>query len=203
MEVLDSLLKRYIMKNEYYHHLFINVDEGQISLIKQKINESPFLDFVLEFEDYYKLDGLINSVPETEPNRTYIINRIIEEYLYFKIIEKFNTRKYDVNRIKSILFGQEYEKYKDIDTILWMVIEREIEEACQETEGKRARFHFFMDSVNDIRLQRKINDLYARRTKIVMMGYTTKDDLITYSYDKERYIQDPHDYQTHDLKLKQ
>ena len=202
MKELNKVLEEYIRENDYYHHLFTNVDKDEIELIKEKIMISPFFDLILEFDDYDKINDLIKDIPSSNPRREAIINRIVEDYLYFKIIENANIEEYDAEKIKECLYSGSYNEYTKMEVLIWMFIEREIEDLGLKSDGKKARLHFFVDSVWDAKLQHKINDLYASRTKIVMMEYTSNNNLISYSSDIGGFIEDPHDYVTHDMKRK-
>lgn len=193
----NKILENYILENEYYHHLFTNVENSQIYLIKEKIKESPFLDIVLEFYDFNRIDELINSIPIDHPNRKYIEQMMIQDYLYYKIIENLDLEDYDKKNLKKGLFSSSFEKYKKIKNHpIWMFIDDDLKYLTKNNTSKKARCHFFMDSVDDIRLQREINSLYVS----VLMGYTTKDKLSTYYSSTGNLMEDPHDYVTHRLK---
>ena len=185
------------MQNEHYHHLFTNVDRNQIDLIKEEIKKSPFLDIVLEFDDFEEINKLINSIPDHHTNKEIIKECMIRDYLYFKIIEKANLEEYNIYELRQKLYSGDFEKYRDMDVLMWMYIDDELKEAAELTEGKKARCHFFLDSVKDKNLQYEINSLYASRTNAVLMGYTTKNMLPTYASSFGDFIEDPHD-----LKLK-
>ena len=197
---MNKELENYILGNEHYHHLFTNVYD-EIELIKEKINESPFLDIILEFYDFKEISKLINDIPEDYSNKKLIESYILSDYLHFKIIENLELDSYDKDDLKKGLYSGSFDKYKDInDHPIWMFLDQDLKKLANDTNKIKARCHFFMDSVDDIRLQREINSLYVSRTSTVLMGYTTKDKLSTYYSSTGNLMEDPHDYVTHRLK---
>ena len=200
MAELNRFLKEYIDNNEYYHHLFTNVEENQIDLVKEEIKKSPFLDIILDFDDFYKIRELINTIPSDHKNKRFIEESIIRDYLYFKIIENVNLEEYDVDKMRKKLYSSKFEEYKGMDALIWMFIDEDLRKAAKNTEGNKARCHFFIDSVDDIKLQYEINNLFSSRTTTVLMAYTTKEKLSTYSTTLGNFIEDPHDYQRHNIK---
>lgn len=199
MAVLDKFLKSYIQGNEYYHHLFTNIDEEEIKLIKEEIEKSPFIDIVLDFKDYDNIIKLINDIPDSHPNKKLIIEFIISDYLCFKIIENQNLKEYNVEELRRKLYSGKFDEFKNMKHLTWSFIDLELKDAAK-LKNNKTRCHFFIDEVEDIRLQREINSLYAAVTSTVLMAYTTKDRLSTYSSNMGVFIEDPHDYQTHDVK---
>ena len=73
------------------------------------------------------------------------------------------------------------------------ILERGIAEDVKE-QNKRARLHIFFDKVNDKVLQRFINTMIGGRMSIAVMGYSSKEDLITYNTEMNQVIENPHDY---------
>lgn len=200
MAELNSYLKEYIDSNQYYHHLFTNIEENQINLIKEEIERSPFLDVILEFDDFYIIKELINTIPDNHQNRSIIEKNVIRDYVYFKIIEQAGLEQYDKEDLRKRLYSSNYEEYIGIDSLIWMFIDEDLRKAAKKTEGNKARCHFFIDSVDDIKLQYEINSLYSSRTTAVLMAYTTKDKLLTYTSSFGDFIEHPHDYQRHNVK---
>ena len=200
MSILDSFLKRNIQCNDQYHHLFTNIEKEEIDLIKEEIKKSPFIDIVLDFNDYDKITELINDVPKDHLNKDLIVEMIIRDYLYFKIIENQDLKICDVDELRKGLYSGSFEQFKNMNHyLMWTLIDLKLKDTSLAQDNK-IRCHFFIDDVDDIKLQREINNLYASRTYVVLMAYTTKEGLSTYTSNMGCFIEDPHDYQTHDVK---
>ena len=77
-----------------------------------------------------------------------------------------------------------------------------LENKAKETIEKKARIHFLLDNVDDVILQKCINDLYVYRTDVSMMGYTTKRLLSTLTSNNHA-MENVHDYMRFDSEVKQ
>jgi len=162
-----------------------------------------YLDIVLDFKDYDKLKPLFEQIPDND-DYTRII--ILSDYLNYSILTKANIDTLDgiqVSKVGECIFGKDLEKYNNMDELLLNTeLFDALENKAKETIEKKARIHFLLDNVDDVILQKCINDLYVYRTDVSMMGYTTKRLLSTLTSNNHA-MENVHDYMRFDSEVKQ
>lgn len=184
------ILKQQLKDNKYDNHIYFGLNNNEIESLKQLLrNDYDYTDIIINFEDSKKLNKLINSVPKNLDQKL-IKSIIYEQYINYKILKESKILKNN-NELENILFSDNFKKFKNMDFILYMTLEKEL-----KSLNKKTRLHLFLDDVNDILLQRKINDLIYSRQSIILMGYTTKDKLITHTTSDLNFIESPHDYRS-------
>ena len=163
-----------------------------------------YLDIVLDFKDYDKLKPLFEQIPEKDMNSYKIM--ILSDYLNYSILTKANIDTLDgiqVSKVGKCIFGKDLEKYNNMDELLLNTeLFDALENKAKETIEKKARIHYLLDNVDDVILQKCINDLYVYRTDVSMMGYTTKKLLSTLTSNNHA-MENVHDYMRFDSEIKQ
>ncbi len=204
----DSTLANHLctLQRRNFIAYFSESEKNIINTIKECVTEEDlgFLDIPLDLSDYDKLKPMIESVKDNEYasiQRHYIAR----QYLTFKIMEKANLDKeYSISDFKESLYSGDVDKLYNTNTPYdYLRIDEELREKAKDTSTKEdARIHFFLDEVNDETLQLCINDLYAIRGAVGMLGYTTKERLLL-ATTTGCGIQDSHDFMSYDSKEKQ
>ena len=192
-----NIVKQHIKDNGYDNIIHFGLKQDNISEIKEQLqNDNGYIDVILDFNDIDKLEQLINNVPSSS-NKSIKMNYIYETYICYKILKLTSitckNTKTTIQEIEEVLFSGDYNKFVDMDCILYMYIERALKQYCEEN-NKIIRIHLFFDNIKDILLQQKINDLIFARQHVIFMGYTTKPQLLTYSTTNGSFIESPHDY---------
>lgn len=170
---MDSIINRVKMDLTYNpSSTLYELDESQKDIyeqIKVLVNgEYEYLDIVFDKEDYEELLSKFKGRPEN------IKRMFLLDFLTNRILSKAGY------------------KTSDEETIWFDKMIQMLKSKCAEESKKTTRIHFFLDDVNDVMLQKKINDLIASRG-IVILGYTTKD-LLTYCCSNGTFIEATHDY---------
>ena len=180
----DSLLKKYICKFSQRNMIayFSKSEKNIINTIKECVTEENlgYLDVPLDFSDYDRLQPMISNLPD-DKYRMYEKHFIARQYLLYQIMKSAKLDKeYSLVDFEKNLFSDDVYKLHDAHTPFdFEDISEELNHKAQDTSTiGAARIHFFLDEVNDIPLQLCINDIYATRWNIGMMGYTTKDRLL-------------------------
>jgi len=185
-----KILEQQLKDNGYDNHIYFGLKKLEIEKIILCLkNDYGYNDIVINFYDSKKLTKLINSIP-TNLNQELIENIIYEQYINYKILKESNITK-NIIELENILFGDNIEKFKNMDFILYMTLEKELKK-----QNKKTRLHLFLDDISDILLQRKINDLIYSRQSLIFMGYTSNDKLITHTTSDGNFIESPHDYRS-------
>ena len=183
-----EILKQQLKDNEYDNHIYFELDNNEIEELKQLLkNDYGYMYILISFDDSKKLNKLINSIPKNL-DQNLIKNIIYEQYINYKILKESNILKNN-NELENILFSDDFERFKDMNFILYMTLEKDL-----KTLNKKTRLHLFLDEINDSLLQNKINDLIYSRQSIILMGYISKDKLITHTTSDGNFIESPHDY---------
>lgn len=195
-----DIIKRHINDNSYDNQIFFALNIDEIIEIKKELKkEHNYFDIVLDFKDAYKLKELINSVPDCL-NKTIIINYICETYICYKILKEsgLEVKAIDlkVEELENILFSGNYEKFKNMEFIIYMFVESALKN-YGKINNKKVRIHLFFDDIEEVYLQEKLNDLIFARQPIIFMGYTNQEKLICYNTTSGQYIESPHDYSSH------
>ena len=185
---------------------FSESEKDIINTIKECVTEEDlgFLDIALDLSDYDRLKPMIESVPadEYESIKKHYITR---QYLLFKIMKEANLDKeYSISDFERSLYSGSVDELYDAHTPFdFTSIDDELRRKANDnaTTGD-ARIHFFLDEVNDELLQLCINDLYAIRGAVGMMGYTTKERVLLATTNWHS-IQDVHDYTSYMSKEKE
>ena len=148
------------------------LDESQKDLyeqMKQMVKDDHgYLDIVLDTEDFNEVLSKLKGRPENI-KRMFLLDFLINKIL-----------------------GNAGFETSDTETIWFDLMVKMLSEKCQSTPHQMARIHFFLDGVEDVMLQTKINDLFASRG-LVTIGYTTKE-LLTYCDSKGNLLEPVHDY---------
>ena len=195
-----DIVKRHIEGNDSDNQIYFALNIDEIIEVKQELKkEHNYLDIVLDFKDAFKLKELINSVPDCL-NKATIINYIYENYICYKILKESGLEvkpiSISVKEIENILFSGDYEKFRDMEFIIYLFVEDALKK-YQKINNKKVRIHIFFDEVEEVYLQEKINDLIFTRQPVIFMGYTSQEKLICYNTTSGSYIESPHDYSSH------
>ena len=181
-----------------WNYLYSDLTDEEYKQTKELIKDDyGFLDVVLNFDDYKQLDNLKNSIPDSfdSSQRKLVIKSIIEQYVNYKIVKSADVEKYNCSELEDVLFGKSFEKYRESKWILFYRLPELLKEEAESKENKEARLLLLLDSIEDIHLQKAINNIISSRS-ITLFGYTTKEDLLSYYTDQGNLLQDPHDYIT-------
>lgn len=200
MIILDYIERD--LNSHYYDNVIYSLAESEKDKYEEikRLLESDYgyLDIVLNFDDYDKLKPLFEQLPKNEIERNIIKNMIISDYLSYSILSKANidTLNYNisVSKIGENLFGGNINNYIDAEDLFFSYdVCEPLKKKAQTKKHQKARVHFLLDYVEDVRLQKCINDLFAYRSDIAMMGYITKE-LLTYQTIQNGMIENVHDY---------
>ena len=153
------------------------------------------MDIVLDFEDYYKLNTLFEQLTNNDLKLKYTINN---DYINYCILKKAGIETIDsdisTSEIGKNLFRGDIFKYMNCDSLLFNLdVYVPLIKKASKTKNKKCRIHFLLDSVENVDLQKCINDFISYRCDIAMMCYTT-DDLLTYYTTNKNIIENVHDY---------
>ena len=184
------------LENHYdWNYIYYSLSNEEYDKVKELVRKDyGFLDIVLEFDDYEKLDKLKNNIPQ-DLYVDMITSSIIEQYVNYKIVKQLPKNRYaDISRLENELFSGDFDVFKNSKWLFFYRLEELLKKEALKCENKYARILVLLDSIDDIDLQRKINDLIVFRTNIAIMGYTTKEDLLIYGTTNNVFIEDPHDY---------
>ena len=205
---MDKTIKRHIEGDSFANAIYelSETEKDSIAEIKELLKEDHgFFDIVVDLSDYDRMQDMINSLPDDD-FKAIRLNRIAEQYLMFKIIKAANIdfdSEYSLEECEEKLFSNSIDELLKVDIpIGFYFVEEEIKEKAKETTTGKARIHFFFDEVNDINLQRNLNELYIYRTGIMMMGYKTKN-LLTYRNTNNFPMQSPHDFMVFESEKKE
>ncbi|MBQ7140170.1 MAG: hypothetical protein IJO32_01550 [Bacilli bacterium] len=190
-----KIIEQQIKDNGYDNHIYFGLTDVEIYCLKQILKKDyGYIDLIINFDDSKKLSQLINSIPKNL-NHELIKSIIYEQYINYKILKAGNISDENIgistNELENILFSDNFENFRKIDFILYMTLEKELKKL-----NKKTRLHLFLDDVNDILLQIKINDLIYSRQSLILMVYTVKDKLITHTTSNNSFIESPHDYRS-------
>lgn len=161
-----------------------------------------YLDVVLDFNDYDKLNPLLSKLSDKN-----VFNRImiLSDYLNYSILTKANIDIVDGMKVSNVgkhLFSDDLEKYNKMNEVIFTSDVVDALKAKAEKKNKKARIHYLLDNVDNIILQKCINDLYVYHADVAMMGYTTKN-LSTTLTSNSNYMENIHDYMSFDSDVKQ
>ncbi|MBE6154553.1 MAG: hypothetical protein E7163_03165 [Firmicutes bacterium] len=195
-----NILKMDLENNDYDNHIYFGLTLEELKEINTLLkNDYGFIDLVLDFSDINRLYSLIESIPDHLDNER-IKGIIYEQYICYKLLEQISIPRYlkifkykDIEDVKKIIFSNNFEQFANMKFLNFGILERDIAEDVKE-ENKRARLHIFFDKVNDKVLQRFINTMIGSRMSIAVMGYSSKEELITYNTEMNQVIENPHDY---------
>ena len=186
--------------NSHYHdNIIYQLNENETDTyeqIKKLIKEDyGYLDIVVSFEDYEKLNALFKQLSNKNKHLKHTIN---SDYINYCILKGADIETIgsdvSVSRIGKNLFGGDIFKYMNCDSLLFdFDVSEQIKKKAQTTKNKKCRIHFLLDNVLNVDLQKCINDFIAYRCDIAMMCYTTKDLLTTYTTNNN-IIENVHDY---------
>ena len=179
---------------------FSKSEKDIINTIKECITEEDlgFLDIALDLSDFDKMKPMIESV-QADEYESMKKHYIVRQYLLFKIMKKANLDKeYSISDLEQSLYSGSVDELYNADTPYdFTRIDDELRRKAKDTATTGdARIHFFLDEVNDETLQLCINDLYAIRGAVGMMGYTTKERVLLATTNWNS-IQDVHDYMSY------
>ena len=186
------------LNNHYHDNIIYQLNENEIDKyneIKTLLDKDyGYLDIVLDFSDYDKLDALFKQLS----NKNILLKHTINsDYINYCILKKAGIENIDFVSISEIgknLFRGDIFKYMNCDSLLFdFNVSEQIKKKAQTTKNKKCRIHFLLDNVTNVDLQKCINDFIAYRCDIAMMCYTTKD-LLTHYTTNNNIIERIHDY---------
>ena len=198
-----KILIQQLKDNGYDNHIYFDLTNSEIENLKQLLkNNYGYIDIIINFEDLGKLNNLINSIPK-DLDKDLLKSYIYEQYLIYKILKESHINDENIritpSKLENILFNGNFEKFKNMDFIMYMFLEQSLKKQYKNT---KTRLHLFLDEINDILLQKKINDLIYVRQSLILMCYTTKDKLLSHTTMDGNYIESPHDYRSFYQKKK-
>ena len=197
MDILEYI------KNDLNNHDYDNIiyfldetEKDKYEKIKELLNNDyGYLDIVLDFNDYNKLKPLFEQVTDKDMESYKIM--ILSNYINYSILNKAgveNLIDVIVPKVAEDLFSEDLDKYiTSGDMLLNYEVFEAIKDKAKEEYKKYARIHYLLDNVDDIMLQKCINDLFVYRSSIAMMGYTT-EKLLAYSTSNNHPLERVHDY---------
>lgn len=189
------------MKKSYYdnelYEFSSSEKEDYNKIISNLGQDYGFLDIILKFDDYYRLESLFEKIPDNS-NRQMIINTIIKQYINIKILKQINvdTKEIfdvDLNKLEMDLFCGDIKRLMSTKWLMFETVEKLVQKKAIESQNRYARMFFLLDDVYDKQLQKNINDLFAWRGSIAMIGYTTKK-LESYTTTNNQLVESTHDY---------
>ena len=201
---IEEQIKRYIEDDDIGNNIY-NVDETDkyvLDIAKEYLKEDHgYFEIVLDFSDYDRMKKMIDSVPDRITK-----NFVARQYMLYKIMREANLQSIYYSKLEDVeekLFSGNFDELLDVEMPLYFIdIEDDIKKLGQETKNKIARIHLFLDNVSDEHLQISINDLFALRSQVAVIAYTTKP-LLTHVKSDNMVIEEIHDYRTHELGIKE
>ena len=201
---IEEQIKRYIEDDDIGNNIY-KVDETDkyvLDIAKEYLKEDHgYFEIVLDFSDYDRMKKMIDSIPDRITK-----NFIARQYMLYKIMREANLQSIYYSKLEDVeekLFSGNFDELLDVETPLYFNdIEDDIKKLGQETKNKIARIHLFLDNVSDEHLQISINDLFALRSSVAVIAYTTKP-LLTRLKSDDMVIEEIHDYRTHELGIKE
>lgn len=203
MEILKYIKNN--LSNQYYDNIIYFLDETEKDKYEEIIEllnkDYGYLDIVLDFKDYDKIKPLFEQINNNIPyDKEALKCLIISDYLNYSILKGANIEN---DEMGECLFGGSLNNYIQTDSILFeFEVEDSLKEIALTTKNRNARIHYLLDAVDDIDLQKCINNLFVYRTGIAMLGYTTKD-LLAYYTTNRQLMERTHDYMEFDSEEKQ
>lgn len=193
-------LKNYIKGDATSTKLFFGLDERDWQEVDRSLKEpDEFINIVIDFNDLKYLDSLICSVPE-DIHKDLIVYYIYEQYFYYQILKHFdqdvileNFGDNHVKHMEEALFSGLLEKFEALYFVDLMEFDH-ILALFNEKTGTRIKLHLMLDKVDIITLQMVINMLIAARSAMGIMGYSSSNNLITYSLNTGHQLQKEADY---------
>ena len=187
------------LNNHYHDNMIYQLNENETDKyneIKTLLdNDYGYLDIVLDFKDYDKLNKLFEQLSNNDLELKYTINN---DYINYCILKGAGIETIDSNisisEIGKNLFRGDIFKYMNCDSLLFYfdVYDPLIKKA-KTTKNKKCRIHFLLDNVTNVDLQKCINDFISYRCDVAMMCYTTKN-LLTHCTTNNNIIENVHDY---------
>lgn len=190
-----EILKIHLENNGYDNHIYYGLTNDELIEIKNLLqNDYGYIDLIMDFSDLDKLNPLIESIPQSL-NNTLTLTWIYAQYISYKILKQIHLpevfESYDVSleEMEKSLFSGDLETFRWTNTVLVDFVDRHI-----RIFDKRVRVHMFLDEINNKDFQKYINLLLGSRMFMTFMGYTNKEQLLTYYTLKNQIIESPHDY---------
>ena len=201
---IEEQIKRYIEDDDIGNNIY-KVDETDkyvLDIAKEYLKEDHgYFEIVLDFSDYDRMKKMIDSVPDRITKKY-----VARQYMLYKIMRGANLQSIYYSKLEDVeekLFSGNFDELLDVEMPLYFNdIEDDIKKLGQETKNKIARIHLFLDNVSDEHLQISINDLFALRSSVAVIAYTTKP-LLTRLKSDDMVIEEIHDYRTHELGIKE
>ena len=190
MRNIDIQAKINLKISYYDNELYIfSSEEKELynGVIDEINNDYGYYDLVMDFNNYNELEPLFESLSSL-PKYVEIKKMVTMQFVLSEILKKAeildlsdNFKKGDLRKIiGSTLLG--------VDDVLNSV-KTKAKVAC---EKQYARIICLLDNVNDPILQQCINDLFACRSEVAIIGYTT-NDLASYLTTKNVLLDKNHD----------
>ena len=162
------------LKVSYYDnelYMFSSEEKELYNGVIGEINNGyGYYDLVLDFNSFDELDSLFENLSSL-PKYETIKKMITMQYLLSEILKKANildlSDNFKKGDLRKIIGGTLLSVGDILNTVM--------NKAKLESEKKYARIICLLDNVNDPILQQCINDLYAFRSEVSIIGYTTKD----------------------------
>ena len=201
---IEEQIKRYIEDDDIGNNIY-KVDETDkyvLDVAKEYLKEDHgYFEIVLDFSDYDRMKKMIDSVPDRTTK-----NYVARQYMLYKIMRGANLQSIYYSKLEDVeekLFSGNFDELLNVEMPLYFNdIENDIKRLGQETKNKIARIHLFLDNVSDEHLQISINDLFALRSSVAVIAYTTKP-LLTRVKSDDMVIEEIHDYRTYELGIKE
>lgn len=196
-----EILKQHLKENYYWNELYFGLTLEEKKNLRELLKlDYGNVDFVMDFRDFSKLQSLIDSIPEAGP-RGFAMHIIYEHYTCYKLLSQINLPDYlkyssvtSLEEVEKILFSGTFLELLEKVRFSFDLLSRDISDEAKK-ENKKARMHIFMDEIPNSLFQIWINTLIGSRLPITIMGYSTKEELLTYqTYFEGQIIECPHDY---------
>ena len=140
-------------------------------VIKDLLKEDyGFLDIIIDSKDYKEILLKLENYNEQYKN-VFLL-----DYLLNRILTNAGV------------------KLEEDETVWFDSMLTSLKERCKELGKSRPRVHFFLDDVDDVMLQTKINDLFSSRG-LTTIGYKSKN-LLTYYVSNGQPLEATHDYRS-------
>lgn len=197
---MDNIINRIKSDLEYVYFdnyiYFMTEDDRDIYDETKKLlkEDYGFYDIVIDFDDFEIVNDILKTIPENHGHELLSM-QIVENYLNYKIIKesKISYPDISVDEIEKDLLNKKYDSLISMPHVSYLKIDNIIKEKSKDYKKGYARIIFLLDKVDNIYLQRYINDLYIYKTNISMISYTTKE-LVSYHTNEGHFLEKNENY---------